>query len=149
MYNPMRTCDAIGCEKQFKPKNIRGVFCSNKCRQKTYRDNLREAKKKGYKRVKKERSVKVDIDYRKKIKEITKTELGVIEPVVVTEVVVEKKENKLNSFLIKNILGQIEMIRLEKPPPERNTPLGKKSFEVDKNNLIKELEEQIKILENG
>lgn len=42
------------------------------------------------------------------------------------------------------ILKQIEAVRAEKCPKERDTVFGRKSFEMDKQKRIKELENQLK-----
>jgi len=41
------------------------------------------------------------------------------------------------------ILKQIEAIRAEKIPPERNTPIGKKAWIIDQKKRIEELEKQL------
>lgn len=75
-----------------------------------------------------------------KIKDLPKTE-GVLKPQGQPKV---KFEAAISETAQKAIREQIAAIRAEKIPPERNTPMGKKAWQIDQQKRIQELQNKLK-----
>lgn len=119
------------CDQKLEPKTTRQRFCSDKCRVYWNRDNAKV-----------------------KISDLTQP----------TSVLKPKEQPKTNFSInttphqkIAPIAGQaalgaiedsIAKIRAEKIPKERDTPFGRKAWQMDQQKRIQELQKQIKV-ENG
>lgn len=118
-------------------------FCNGNCRNKYYYKKSREGvspkkvgRPKGILEVIMEREKEVE----KKLKEVPlfKTKKEIVEPII-------KDEYGQNPILtyIEKVHKEIEAIRSEKLPAHRNTTWGKKSWEAEQKQKIKELQNKL------
>lgn len=141
----------LNCEKELEqiPKKRQKQFCNSTCRSNYWQKSkrIKNIEKLKYSPITPE-SYNCKKLNRAKYDEVSQFP----EPKITLEEISPEKQKELSEgiknitalYEAENFKDQINAIKAEKCPYERNTPLGKKSWEFDRQKRITELEKQLK-----